>query len=334
MKYLFQTSLIFILLTLSCFAEKEINDLANRVSELERRMTLLSYGLSKLSNAKIEQGENIIESPSNFINNNESESFPTDPLDDLYDGEDLNTLSDPNNFESSSLDTLDDPYGGEYTKSQGLLSPRSSKNGLIGSDYVGIGFLHAWNKDYDATHQEFFIQARRPFWDFLDLKAGVDLAVSDTEGGPENDYYDHWGNTIYLPKHNRWSLGASLGLDLHHEFSVSDNFSIDPFVGVSLPLDYYFTTEYDVMSYIRYGYSFSLGAELNIFDSFSILPSYKISKFSYLQEDGESSTDDGTRNSFNLSFNYFFSNSFLNLAYIHELDTQWRAFSFSYNLGY
>ena len=116
--YFIQFPIIFPLIYLFiinsfCFAEEELNDLTNRVSELERRMTLLSYGLSKLSNAKAEQGENMIESPSDFINKNEPDSFSTDPLDDLYDGEDLNTLSDANNFQSSYTDSVYDPSGSE-----------------------------------------------------------------------------------------------------------------------------------------------------------------------------------------------------------------------------
>ena len=127
-------------------------------------------------------------------------------------------------------------------------------------------------------------------------------------------------------------MGASLGLDLHYEFSVSDSFSVDPFVGAGLPLDYYFTTEYDVMSFIRYGYRFSLGVEFLLFDSLSIIPVYSSSTYSYLRDDGVSWTAE-SRGSFSLITSYFFSNSFLSLAFEKD-DINWVGWSLSYNLGY
>jgi hypothetical protein len=213
-----------------------------------------------------------------------------------------------------------------------LASDRESK-GVIGLDYVGIGFIHGWNDDLDASHNELDISTRISPYNFLDFVANVGFAVSDIEGGPNNIYFDGWGNQFTLPKHNRWSFGGQLGLDLHHEFHVSNDFSIDPFLGLHVPLDYYFETEYNVNSASRVGLGFSIGSEFLFFEKFSVIPSYSITKYSYSQENGGSFTSDAL-DSFAIQFNYFLSNSFISLCYDHELDRKWRAWSFKYNFGY
>ena len=342
---------IFLIVTsVPCFAEEKLEVLSKRVSELEKRINLLSYGLSKMSKSSTQPSESKDVKSSTTANSNEYESSPelnSQSLDIAF-TDDLSVESGENNLEDYSNITekhkaenysgqnnavpSDSSYSGRDNRNNGSYAS-TSNNGVIGAGYTGIGFLHAWNKDFDITHQEFYIQARNPLLEILDIKGNVEIAVSDIEGGPNQLYSDGWGNSFYLPKHNRWSVGASIGLDLHHEFSVSDGFSIDPFVGAALPLDYYFRTEYDVFSELRYGYGLSLGVEFLLFDSLSIIPLYKTTTYTYVREDGVSSTED-SRGSFNLTINYFFANSFLSFAYIHELDVNWRGLSFSYNLGY
>lgn len=354
MNYLLKILLSFGLLfsvSNNSFAEDKFDTLSNRVSELEKRINLLSYGLSKISKSSVQSTENKIEDSSSFPNTYNDNSFPHEKTDDTLDAsfvddfpeelsennlEDPSYLSETNGYEDSfdqeTGEILDSSFDTQNRSPKGM-NARTSNSGVLGTGYVGIGFLHAWNNDYDVTHQEVYIEARNPLLEILDLNGHVGIAVSDNEGGPYQIYSDGLGNSFYLPKHNRWSVGASLGLDLHHEFSVSDGFSIDPFIGVSLPLDYYFTTEYDVISELSYGYSLSLGVEFLLFDSLSIIPRYKNTTSSYLIEDGSSFTAD-SRSSFALTMNYFFTNSFFSFAYYHELDVKWRGLSFSYNFGY
>ena len=353
MNYLLKLLLSFGLLLsvyINSFAEDKFDTLSDRVSELEKRINLLSYGLSKLSKSSAQpNGSNFVKS-SNLTDNIENETSKEiisdefdQPLSDSFsvqtgENEGGNYSSIREKYKSENYSTANSNLQRDTSSStsdnmNNFSYTRSSNSGVIGSDYVGIGFTNAWNNDFDVTHQEVYIEARKPLLEILDLNGQVEIAVSDIEGGPNILYFDGLGNSFYLPKHNRWSVGASLGLDLHYEFSFSDSFSVDPFVGAGLPLDYYFTTEYEVYSEIRYGYRLSFGVEFLLFDSLSIIPVYNSSTFSYLRDDGFSWTAE-SRGSFSLTTSYFFSNSFLSLALYKESDVNWKGWSLSYNLGY
>ena len=212
-----------------------------------------------------------------------------------------------------------------------LLAQSSVEPGLIGSKYVGIGFTKAWNNKNDTSYHGIDLSINSPINEYFDFTLGSDLAVQDTEGVPNNVYTDYYGRSVTFPKHNRWSIGASLGVKVHKEFPIQNNFlkTIDPYFGLGIPLDYYFATEYDVMEFARYGYGYSFGAELQFLGSFSIIPSHSFRNFWAIQ-DGVTS-DKFERDSYGIKFNYFLcTNSILQLNYTSEVDTDWNGITLSY----
>lgn len=212
-----------------------------------------------------------------------------------------------------------------------LLAQSSVEPGLIGSNYVGIGFTHASNNKLDTTYNGIDLSINTPINEYFDFTLGSNLGVSDSEGGPNMIYTDYLGRSLTFPKHNRWSIGADLGVNVHKEFSIQNNFlkTIDPYFGLGIPLNYYFATEYDVMEYARYGYSYEFGAEFQFLGSFSVTPSYKLRNL-WLIQDGVTS-DKSERGQYGIKFNYFLStNSTLQLDYYSEVDTDWNAITLSY----
>jgi hypothetical protein len=209
---------------------------------------------------------------------------------------------------------------------------RQSSQGKIGSYYVGFNYLRSWNNEYDVTHNGLNVFGRIANSPHLDFTFAVGLAWSDTEGGPNNIYTDGYGRSFYFPKHNRWSMGADIGLTLHKQFDLQNSVvnSIDPFIGLGVPLDYYFETEYDVMSYVRYGLRYSIGAEFVVFDSFSIIPAYHIGNFWYSDET-ENDYDKVESTSIGIEFCYFMANGKrVSLRYSQARETDWKGLTFSF----
>ena len=209
---------------------------------------------------------------------------------------------------------------------------RQSSQGKIGSYYVGLDYLRAWNNEYDVTHNGLNVFGRIANSPHLDFTFAVGLAWSDTEGGPNKIYMDGYGRSFYFPKHNRWSMGADIGLTLHKQFDLQNSVvnSIDPFIGLGVPLDYYFETEYDVMSYVRYGLGYSIGAEFVVFDSFSIIPAYHIGNFWYSDET-ENDYDKVESTSIGIEFCYFMANGKrVSLRFSQARETDWKGLTFSF----
>jgi hypothetical protein len=209
---------------------------------------------------------------------------------------------------------------------------RQSSQGKIGSYYVGFNYLRAWNNEYDVTHNGLNVFGRIANSPHLDFTFGVGLAWSDTEGGTNTIYTDGYGRSTYLPKHNRWQIRADIGLTLHKQFDLQNSVvnSIDPFIGLSVPLDYYFETEYDVMSFARYGLKYSIGAEFVVFDSFSIIPAYNL-RHLWLSDEAGNSSGKIERPDIGIEFCYFMTNGKrVSLEYSQETNTDWTGLTFSF----
>ena len=203
MDYLLKLLLSFGLLfsvSINSFAEDKFETLSNKVSELEKRINLLSYGLSKLSKSSAQpNGSNFVKS-SNLTDNIENETSKEiisdefdQPLSDSFsvqtgenEGGNFSSIKEKyksENYSTANSNLQRDTSSSTSDNMNNFSYTRSSNSGVIGSDYVGIGFTNAWNNDVDATHQEVYIEARKPLLEILDLNGQVEIAVSDIEGG-------------------------------------------------------------------------------------------------------------------------------------------------------
>ena len=204
--------------------------------------------------------------------------------------------------------------------------------GKIGSYYTGFQYVHGWNNEYDVTHNGLNIFGRIVNSPHLDFTLGVGLASSDNLGGPNRIYTDGYGRSFYFPKHNRWSMRANIGLTLHKQFDLQNSVvnSIDPFIGLGVPLDYYFESEYEVASATRYGLKYSIGAEFVVFDSFSIIPAYHLRHLWSSDSMGNSSGKE-VRPDIGIEFCYFMANGKrVSLNYSQESKTDWTGLTFSF----